>query len=151
MWTMKFQMFKVVLEKAENQKSNCQHPLNHWKSKRIPEKHLLLHYWLGQSLWRCGSQQTVGNSSRDGNTRSPYLPPGKPECRSRSKLELDMEQCIGSRLGKEYIKVVYCHPAFLTYMQSTSWGMPGWMTHKLESRLPGKISITFDIQKVKRN
>ena len=69
----------------------------------------------------------------------------------KQQLEPDMEQWNDSELGKEYVKVVYCHPAFLTYMQSTSWGMPGWMTHKLESRLPGKISITFDIQKVKRN
>ena len=56
-----------------NQRSNCQHPLD--QSKRIPQKHLLLLYWPCQSLWLCGSQQTVDNSSRDGNTRSPYLPP----------------------------------------------------------------------------
>ena len=52
----------------------------------------------------------------------------------------------GSKLGKEYVKSVYCHPAYLTYMQSTSCEMPGWMNHKLESRLPGEISITSDIQ-----
>ena len=57
------------------------------------------------------------------------------------QLELDMEQWIGSRLGKEYIKVVYCHPAYLMYMQST-WEMPGWMKHKLESRFLGEIPIT---------
>ena len=56
-------------------------------------------------------------------------------------LELGMEQQTGSKLGKEYVKVVYCHPAYLTYMQSTSCEMPGWMKHKLESRLPGEISI----------
>ena len=60
------------------------HPLDDWKSKRVPEKHLLLLYWLCQSLWLCGSQQTVENSSRDGNTRPPYLPPEKSVCRSRS-------------------------------------------------------------------
>ena len=49
----------------------------------------------------------------------------------------------GSKLGKEYDKAVHCHPAYLTYMQSTSWEMPGWMKHKLESRLPGEISITW--------
>ena len=58
--------------------------LDHWKSKRVPEKHLLLLYWLRQSLWQCGSQQTVENSSRDGNTRPPDLPPEKSVCRSRS-------------------------------------------------------------------
>ena len=60
------------------------------------------------------------------------------------QLELDMEQQTGSKSGKEYIKVVYCHPAYLTYMQSTSWETLDWMKHKLESRLPGEISITSD-------
>ena len=50
------------------------------------------------------------------------------------------------KLGKEYVKAVYCHPAYLTYMQSTSCEMPGWMNHKLKSRLPGEISITSDMQ-----
>ena len=57
-----------------------------------------------------------------------------------------MEQLIGSKLGKEYDKVLYCHPAYLTYMQSTSWKMLGWMNYKLESRLPGEISTTSDMQ-----
>ena len=57
-----------------------------------------------------------------------------------------MEQQTGSKLGKENIKAVYCHPAYLTYMQSTSCEMPGWMKQKLESRLLGEISITPDIQ-----
>ena len=64
----------------------------------------------------------------------------------KQQLELDMEQQTGSKLGKEYIKAVYCHPAYLTYMQSTSCKMPGWMKHKLESRLLGKIPITSDMQ-----
>ena len=55
-----------------------------------------------------------------------------------------MEQQTGSKLGKEYVKAVCCHPAYLTYMQSTSCEMPGWMKHKLESRLLGEISITSD-------
>ena len=62
------------------------------------------------------------------------------------QLELDMKQWSGSKLGKEYIKPVYCHPAYLTSMQSTSCKMPDWMKHKLESRLPGEISITSDTQ-----
>ena len=56
------------------------------------------------------------------------------------QLELEMEQQTGSKLGKEYVKAVYCHPAYLTYMQSTSCEMPGWMKHKLELRLIGEIS-----------
>ena len=54
----------------------------------------------------------------------------------KQQLELDMEQQTGSKLGKEYVEAVYCHPAYLTYMQSTSGKMPGWMKHKLETRLP---------------
>ena len=56
------------------------------------------------------------------------------------------KQWTGSKLGKEYIKAIYCHPAYLTYMQSTACGMSGWMKHKLESRLLGEISITSDMQ-----
>ena len=59
-----------------------------------------------------------------------------------------MEQWTGSKLGKEYMKAVYCHSAYLTYMQSTSCKMPDWMNHKLESRLPGEISITSDMQMI---
>ena len=64
----------------------------------------------------------------------------------KQQLELDMEQQTGSKSGKEYIKAVYCHPAYLTSMQSTSCEMLGWMKHKLESRFPGEISITSDMQ-----
>ena len=74
----------------------------------------------------------------------------------KQQLELDMEQQTGSKLGREYVK--YCHPDYLTYMQSTSCEMLGWMKHKLESRLPGEMSTTSDTQmtpplweKVKRN
>ena len=61
----------------------------------------------------------------------------------KQQLELDMEQQTVSKLGKEYVKAVYCH---LAYMQSTSCEMPGWMKHKMESRLPEEISITSDMQ-----
>ena len=57
-----------------------------------------------------------------------------------------MEQQTGSKLGKEYVQAIFCHPAYLTYMQSTSWEIPGWMKHKLEARLLGEISITSDMQ-----
>ena len=76
----------------------------------------------------------------------------------KQQLEPHMEQWTGSKLGKEYVKAVYCHLVYLTYMQSTSCEILGWMKHKLESRLLGGISITSDIQmtplswqKVKRN
>ena len=84
------------------------------------------------------------------------LPASCETCMQVKKQQL--EQQTGSKLGKEYIKAVYCHPAYLTHMQSTSRKMLGWMKHKLESRLLGEISITSDMQmtsslwkKVKRN
>ena len=74
------------------------------------------------------------------------------------QLELDMEQRAGSKLGKNYNKAAYCHPAYLISMQSTLCKIPGWMNHKVESRLPGEISTASDMQmipvkwqKVKRN
>ena len=64
----------------------------------------------------------------------------------KQQLELDKEQRTGSKLGKEYVKAVHCHPAYLTYMQSTSCEMQGWMKHKLELRLLGETLITLDKQ-----
>ena len=64
----------------------------------------------------------------------------------KQQLELDVEQQTGSKLGKEYVKAVYCYPAYLNYMQSKSCKMPGLMKHKLDSRLPAGISVTSDMQ-----
>ena len=64
----------------------------------------------------------------------------------KQQVEPDMEQQTGSKLGKEYVKAVYCQPAYLISMQSTSCEMLGWMKHKLESRLPGEQSIPSDMQ-----
>ena len=64
----------------------------------------------------------------------------------KQQLKLDMEQQTGSKLGKEFVKAVYCHPAYLTSVQGTSCEMPGWMKHRLESRLPKEISIISDTQ-----
>ena len=96
----------------------------------------------------CSSEQTVENSSRDGNTRPPDLSASWEICMQvkKQQLELDMEQHAGSKLRKEYVNAVYCHPAYLTYMQSTSRETLGGKKHKLESRLLGEISITSDMQ-----
>ena len=64
----------------------------------------------------------------------------------KQELELDVKQWTGSKLGKEYLSAAYCHPAYLTSMQNTSCEMPNWMNHKLESRLPGDISTTLNMQ-----
>ena len=70
------------------------------------------------------------------------MPPEKLVCRSKSNIE----QWTGSKLGKDYVKVVYCHPTYLTHLQNTSCQMLGWMKHKLETRFLGEISIASDIQ-----
>ena len=118
-----------------------------WKSKKIPEKKLLLFHWLHQkplTVW-------ITTNCRKFLKRSEYqttLTASWEICMhvKKQQLELDMEQWTGSKWGKEYVKAEYCHPACLTYMQSTTCKMPGWMKHKLESRLPGEVWITSDMQ-----
>ena len=84
MWTEKFQMFKLDLEKAEEPEIKLTKSIGSLKKQEFQKKHLLLLYWLCQSLWLFGSQQSVENSSRDGHTRPPDLPLEKPVCRSGS-------------------------------------------------------------------
>ena len=86
------------------------------------------------------------NSSRGGNID--YLTVSWEICMQvkKQQLEPNKEQQTGSKLGKECVKAVYCHSAYLTYMQRKSWEMLGWMKHKLESRLPGETAITSDTQ-----
>ena len=98
------------------------------------------------------------NSSRDGDVRPPYLILRNLYAGQEASYKLHMEQQTVSKLGKEYVKGVHCHPAYLTYMQSTSCEMLDWMNHKVESRLLGEISTTSDMQmiplqwqKMKRN
>ena len=93
----------------------------------------------------CESQQTVEKFSRDKNTKLPYLHPKKPVS-GQEATEMGIEKWTGFKLGKVYIKDVFCHPAYSTSMQSTSCEMPGCLKHKLESRLEREISITSDMQ-----
>ena len=95
--TENFQIFKLVLEKAAEQRSNYQHPLDHWKSKRVPEKHLFLLYWLCQSL--CVDLNKLENSERDGNARPPDHLTSWQICMQvrKQQLELDMKQQTGSK------------------------------------------------------
>ena len=116
------------------------------KKAREFQKHPLLLHWLCKWL-------TVWITTNCGKflNRWEYqttLPASWEICMQvkKQQLEPNMEQHTVSKLGKEHIKAVYCHPAYLTYMQSTSCSMPGWMKHKLESRFLGEISITSDMQ-----
>ena len=146
MWTKNFQMFNLDLEKAEKPEMKLPFVGSEKKQKSsrktstsallITPKPLTL--WIttncGKFLERWENQTTLLASWEI--------------CMQvkKQQLELDMEQQTGSKSGKEYVKAVYCHPAYLTYMQSTSFEMLGWMKHKLESRLPREISITSDMQ-----
>ena len=147
MWTVNFQMFKLDLEKAEEPEIKL--PISTGSSKKQASSRktstfaLLtmpkpLTVWITThygKFWERWEYQTTWPASWEICVQV-----------KKQHFELHMEQQTGSKLGKEYIKAVYCHPAYLTYMQSTSCEIPGWMKHKLESRLLGEISITSDMQ-----
>ena len=146
MWTVNFQMFKVDLEKAEEPEIKLPTQMDHQKSKRVPEKHLLWLYWLYLSLSLCGSQQTVENSSRDGildhytfHLRNLYA--GQEATVRTGYRTTDWFQ-----LGKGICQSCILSPCLFNLMQSTSCEILSWMKHKLESRLLGEISITSDTQ-----
>ena len=140
-------MLKLDLEKAEEPEIKLPTSvgsLKKWESSRKTSISAILTtpkpltVWIKTNCGKCFKRweyQTTRLTSWD-----IYMPVKKQQ------LELDMEQETGSKLGNEYIKAVYCHRSYLTYMQSTSWEMPGWMKHKPESRLLGEISITSDMQ-----
>ena len=151
---MNFQMFKLVSEKVEEPEIKLPTSVGSSKSKRV----IFLFYWLCQSLWLCGSQQT-GKFLKRWEYQS-TLPGSWEICMQVKKqwLEPDMEQQTGSKLGKEYIKAVFCHPDYSTSMQSTSRETLDWKKNMLESRLLEEISITSYTQvippfwqKAKRN
>ena len=110
-WTENSQLYKLGLEKTKGSEIKLPAIVGSLKKQQNSrKKHLLLLHWLHQSLWPCGSQQTVENSSRDGDTSPPYLPPEIPVCFP------EVKQWNGSKLEKEYVKAVYCHLAYLTSM-----------------------------------
>ena len=137
-------MFKLVLEKLEKPEIKLPASVG---SSRKPEssRKVSTCALLTTPKPLCGSQQNVENSDRDGNTRPLDLPPEK--C-MRQEATIRTGHGTGSKSGKEYVNGIYCHPAYLTSMQSTLCEMPGWMKHKLESRLLGEISITSDKQMI---
>ena len=127
-WTENFQMYKLGFK--EEPEIKLPWLMDNGESKGVPEKHLLLH-WLRESLSLCGSQKLWKILKEMGI-------PDHLACLLRNlyagqeATELDMEQQTGSKLRKEYNKDVYCHPAYLAYMQRTPCEMLSWMNHKLE-------------------
>ena len=105
------------------------------------KKYLLLLHWLHWSLWLCEHNKLWKNSEKRWDYQT-TLPVSWETCMQDKKQqwEPDMKRWTGSKLGKESVKAVYCHPAYLTYTLRTSCKTPGWMTHKLESRFPREIA-----------
>ena len=114
MWTENFQMFKLDLEKQRNQRSNYQHPLDHGKSKGFQK-----------NFYFCFIDYTKALNCVDHGKLWKFCLLRNLYGGKKQQLELDVEQQSGSKLWKEYVKAVYCHPAYLTFMQSTSWEMAG--------------------------
>ena len=159
MWTKNFQMVQAGFRKGRGTRdqiaSICWIIEKSTEFQKTPTSALLtmpthLTVWITTNCgkffkqWKC----------------QPILPASWDICMQvkKQQLESDMEQQTGFKLGKEYVKVVYCHPGYLTSMQSTSWEKLRWRKHKLESRLLGEISITSGMQmtptlwqKVKKN
>ena len=137
------------IQQQRNQRSKCQHLSDHRKSKKIPDNHLLLVLLTMLKPLTVWITTNCGKFSKRWEYESTL--PASWEAYMQVKkqqLEPDMEQQTGSRLGKEYVKAIYCHPDYLTYMQSISCEVPDWMKHKLESRLLGKTAITSDMQMI---
>ena len=147
MWTVNFQMFKLVLEKAEEPEIKLPTFCGSSKKRESSTKTCV------SALSTMSKSLTVWITINCGKIwkRWDYQitrPASWEICMQvkKQQLELGMEQQTGSKLAKEYIKAVYCHPAYLTSMHNTSCKMLGWMKHKLESRLLWEISITSDMQ-----
>ena len=135
-------MFKLDLEKAEEPEIKL--PTSVGLSKKWEfQKNIYLSFIDYPKAFDCLDHNKLWIILKKmENTRPPDLPPEISVQITKQELALNMEQCTGSKLGKQYIKAVYCHLAYLTYMQSTSSKVLGWMKHELESRLSGEISVT---------
>ena len=141
------QMHKVGSKRQKNQRSNCQHLLDHRKTREF-QKNIYFCFIDYAKAFDCVDHNKLWKIiKRNGQTN---IVVSWEICMQvkHQQLESDMDQPTGSKLGKEYVKTVYCHPAYLTSMQSTSCEILGWMNHKLESRLPGEISTTSDAQMI---
>ena len=120
-WTENFQMFNLDLEKAEEPEIKLPTSVGSYKKQEDYRKTSISALFTMSKPLTMWITINCGKFWKRGDYHLPYLPPEKPVCRSRRNTVLDREQQTDSKLGKEYIKVVSCHPDYLTYMQSTSW------------------------------
>ena len=152
MWTVNFQMFKLDLEKAEEPEIKLPTSVGSSKKQEF-QKNIYFCFIDYAKAFDCVNHNNLWFTVFTLFKRWEYqttLPASWEICMqvNKQQLEPNMEQHTDSKLGKKYVKAVYCHPAYFTYMQSASCKMLGWMKHKLESRLLGEISITSDIQMI---
>ena len=162
MWPENFQMYKLGLEKA-GRGTRDQIAIIHWiiekerkskkkKTKQNKTKQNRTNYFCFIDYAKAFN--CVGHNKLWKILQEMGIPDSLPVSWEthmqvkKQQLEPDMEQQMGSKLGKQYVKAVYCYPAYLTSMQSTSCKMLGWMKHKLVSRLPGELSTTSDMQSI---
>ena len=144
MWTVNLQIFKLDLEKADE--SEIKLPTSVGSSKKQEFQKNISFYFIDYAkAFDCVAHNKLWKILKEMGIPDHLI------CLLRNlyagqEATLRTGQQTGSKSGKEYVKAIYYHPAYLTYMQSTSWEMLSWMKHKLESRLPGEISITSDIQ-----
>ena len=141
---MNFQMFKLDLEKAEGLEIKLPTSVGSSKKQEFQKNiYCFIDYAKAfdcvdhNKLWKILKVMEIPDHLTSWETCMQI---------KKQQLELDMEQQTDSKSGKEYIKAVYCHPAYLTSMQSTSWETLGWMKHKLDLRLLGEISINSYVQ-----
>ena len=158
MWTVNFHMFKLVLEKAEEPKVKLPASAGSSKKQESSSKtsgtSVLLTMPKPLTVW---ITINCGKIFKRWEYQTTWLASWETYMQVRKQwLELDMKQQTGSKLGKEYVKAVYCHPAYLTYMQSTSWETLCWKKHKRESTVLGEMTSDMQMtpplwQKVKNN
>ena len=149
MWTVNFQMFKMDLEKADEPEVKLPTSVGSQKKWEF-QKNIYFCFIDCAKAFDCVDHNKLWKILKEVGIpdhltcllRDLYMQVKKQQ------LEPDMEQQNGSKSGKEYVKAVYYHPAYLTYMQSTSWEIFDWIKQELESRLPGEISITSDTQMI---
>ena len=158
MWTVNFHMFKLVLKKAEEPEIKLPASVGSSKKQESSRKNVYFCFIDYAKAFDCVVHNKLWKILQEMGMPDHLTCLLRNLYAGQEALELDVEQQTGSKLGKKYVKAVYCHPTYLTYMQSTSCKMPGWMKCKLESRLLGEIPITLDTQmtpplwqKVKRN
>ena len=135
-------MFKLSLEKAEETEIKLPTFAGSLKSQESSRKTTISGFFDYAKAFHCVNQNKPWKILKEMGIPDHLTCPLRNLSPDQEATEPDMEQWTGSKLGKEYIKAVYCHPAYLTYMQSTSYEMPGWMKHKQESRLQEETSIT---------